>query len=194
MNLSPSRLPLWITEDITWSILWGLLAIAILTVIWIGTRQYRFLTLAGVVAALLTLLLIVEATIITDKEYLINAVYEMADHVRNNNADGIVQFVRDDNKVFAERIRRNMAQYDFRSCNLIGFSETTVEPEGSNPRTAKIGFSVWASGAPAGRLDLFQSAGVAVNLEFEKNDGHWTIEAYGYRPSNSPHPIVMFRD
>ncbi len=189
-----NKIPLWIAEDVTWAMLWGLLTIGILTVAWFGTQQFRYLIAAGGIGALLIVLLIVEASIVTDKEYLVNAVYEMADHVRNNNADGIVQFVREDNKFFAERIRRNMEEYDFRSCNLIGFSETTVEPEGSNPRTANIGFSVWASGAPAGRLDLLQTAGVAVTLEFQKNDGRWTIEAYGYRPSNSPHRIEMYRE
>ena len=189
-----NKIPLWIAEDVTWSIMWGLLAIAILTVVWMGTRQYRYLLAAGGIAGLLIVLLIVEDRIVTDKEHLINAIYEMADHVRNNNPDGIVEFVRDDNKVFAQRIRQNMDEYDFRSCSLIGFSETTVEPEGSNPRKATIAFSVWASAAPAERLDLLQTAGVVVKLEFEKNDGRWTIEAYGYRPANSPHRIEMSRE
>ena len=86
--MSANDLPLWLTEDITWVLLWGILAIGIAGFVWFVSRK----TLPLVIAILLTSLVIgavvVDVQIESDREYLERAVFEMADSVRNNDAEG----------------------------------------------------------------------------------------------------------
>ena len=134
-----------------------------------------------------------ELNVVTDKEYVVDAVYQMAEAVRTNDPDGIVQFVADENQVFANRVRREMGLYDFRSCQINGFSVVELGDEDAVPRLARVGFSVWATGNYRGRIDTLNSAIVAVELEFAKIDGNWKIQAYGYRPGNAPGNINLIR-
>lgn len=187
------NLPLWVTEDITWPVLWGLLAIGILGVIWFVTKQNRYLLGFLAVGALLITLAVVEHRLVTDKEYIVSAIVKMAEAVRQNDADGIVQFVRDDNEVFKNRIQQNMKRYKFSQCSLVKINRTDVDTAEQDPRKAVIGFAVWASGALRSRPDMFNTANVRVNLEFQKTGDRWTIEAYGYQPSIDNGKMTMVR-
>lgn len=185
------NLPLWLTEDITWPILWGLLALGLFFLFWFVTKQNRHLLGVLAVGGFLVTAVIVEQRFVTDKEFLVNAIVTMSDAVRENDAEAIVQFVRDDNEVFKNRIRNNMSKYKFSHCRLIGFNQTDVDQSDSQPQTAEMGFAVWATGAFANRPDSFHSANVKVKLDFQKSNGRWTIEGYGYQPSNDTGKISM---
>ena len=174
--------------------MWGVLLLGITSFAWFVTRQNKLLLATLAIASLMILLVYVEHQLITDKEYLWNAVYLMAECVEENDAEGVIRFVRPDNEVFKDRIRRNMKQYEFKACTVIGFSKTELAPNENSPQTADIGFAVWATGTIAGRPETFQHVNVAVRLEFKKSNGNWYIEAYGYRPSNSPGEIKLNRN
>lgn len=188
-----SNLPLWIIEDCTWPVMWGLLLIALMGFTWFLSRQSLFLVAALAVAGMLIAVVGLEMRVVTDKEYVVDAVYTMAEAVRANDPEGIVQFIDPENTIFEQRVRQEMNRYDFRSCQVNGFSRIDVDEPGHNPRLARVSFSVWATGTIKGRLDTFQSAIVAVELEFAKNNGRWTVQAYGYKPSNVPGNIVLVR-
>lgn len=192
--VTETNLPLWITEDITWPLMWGLLLLAIAGFSWFATKDFRMLFATLVIALLMILLVVVEQTITTDREYLIEAVYAMAVSVENNNADGVTQFVRPDNESFKNRIRRNMSQYDFRNCTVIGFSKSDLRPGPTENTIADIGFAVWATGSISGRPETFQTVNVRIQLEFKKTRGNWYIEAYGYQPANTTNDIQMNRN
>ena len=180
-----STLPLWITEDITWPFLWGLLATGGLAFLWFFTRQLLFMIATLVVATLLVLIVAVELTVVTDKEYILDSINQMAEYVRRNEPEGIVQFVHPENEKFRGYVNQTMARYDFRSCNINGFSGIDIDPESTSPRMADVRFSVWATGNLAGRLDTLDQGIVAVELEFRNVDGRWYVENCGYRPGNS---------
>ena len=186
-----ANLPLWLTEDITWPVLWGFLVLGILGFIWFVTRQNRFLFATVGVLSLLIGLFVIEQRFVTDKEYLVHAINQMAVAVKSNDAEGIVQFVREDNEKMRNRIFRNLERYNFIACDLIGFNRTYVDPAGKSPRKALMGFSVWGSGALKGHPETFHSVPVVVNIEFEKRGDKWTIEDYGYKPANVPGEIEM---
>ena len=173
--------------------MWGLLLVAVLGTFWFLSRQILLLVASLVVAALVVAAVCLELNVVTDKEYVVDAVYQMAEAVRTNDPDGIVQFVADENQVFANRVRREMGLYDFRSCQINGFSVVELGDEDAVPRLARVGFSVWATGNYRGRIDTLNSAIVAVELEFAKIDGNWKIQAYGYRPGNAPGNINLIR-
>ncbi len=193
LSMSVGDLPLWLTEDMTWPLLWGLLLIGIFGFVWFVTQKFRFLAIALAMVCLLIAVAVVEMKYVTDREYLVESVYEMTEHVRNNNPDGILQFVRDDNTEFAERIRSRMSQYRVEGCQLIGFREVTVDPTDTPRRKAVVAFSVLGSGSMVGYSDKIQQVPVAVELEFEQIAGKWSIEAYGYRAANSTAEINMIR-
>ena len=189
-----SNLPLWIIEDCTWPVMWGLFTVAVLGFIWFLSQRLFFLLAAIVVAGLIVATVLLEMKVVTDKEYVVNAVYQMADAVRNNDPEGIVRFVDVENQVFQNRVRQEMGQYDFRGCQVNGFSLVEVDEADAEPRIARVAFSVWASGTLRGRLETFESAMVAVELEFVKKRGRWFVQAYGYRPANSLREVVLTRN
>lgn len=191
--MSESNLPLWITEDITWPVLWLMLLLGALIVTWLVSGQFRFFGGALAIAGLLAALIVIEMNVETDREYLVNTVYEMAGHVENNNVDGILKFVRPENTGLVNRIRANMKRYDFDGCRLIGFNNSQMRVD-TEQGTALIPFSVLGSGSPASMPGQPMQGAVAVNLEFSKTNGRWTIEGYGYKPSNSTQQISMIRD
>lgn len=187
------NLPLWLTEDVTWPLLWGLLSLGAVGFVWFVTKQNRYLLGVLAIGGLLIGALVIEQRLVTDKEYLVSAITTMAEAVRQNDVDTIVQFVRDDNEVFKNRIRQSMKKYKFSHCNLVGFNRTDVDTADKEPREALIGFAVWATGSIVSRPDTFNSANVRVNLEFRKTGDRWTIEGYGYQPSNDTRKMTMVR-
>ena len=183
--------PLWITEDVTWPVMWGLLLAGILAFVWYITRQSAFFIGAAVTIGLVVFALVVEQKVTTEKEYLTDAIYTMANFVRNNDADGIVQFVRPENQMLIDQIVGTSNQYHFSGCRVIGFSETNIDDKSKSPQMAYIGFAVYASGSFAGRIESTQVGNVAVRLKFKKTNGKWYLEDYGYRPSNVLNEIEM---
>jgi len=188
-----NSLPLWIVEDCTWPVLWGVLLISLFGFAWLFSRQILALIAAVAVVGLVALTVYLELTVVTDKEYVVEAVYKMAAAVRNNDPQGIVQFVDVENKVFAHRIKQEMDRYDFRNCQVSGFSSIEVGDAGTEPRLARVQFSVWVMANYKDRLDSLQSAMVTVELEFAKKNGSWVVQAYGYKPSNVPGKINLTR-
>ncbi len=189
------ELPLWLIEDVTWPVLWGLLAIGVLGTTWFVTRRFAFLVAALICVGLLVLAVVIEKRVVTDKEQLVHTIYVLAGHVQNNNAAGILQHVDDKNVALQSRIRQNMARYDFSTCNVVGFSKVQLNPPDTAPRMADVAFSVWATGSETGRIEGLISSSVAVRLEFKKIDGQWVINRYGYvAPANAQRKIIMIGD
>ena len=188
-----SSLPLWIVEDCTWPMMWGVLLLALFVFIWFLSRQFLALVAAFAVGGLLIATIFLEMSVVTDKEQVIDAVYTMAEAVTNNDPEGIVQFIDPENESFQQRVRLEMKRYEFRSCHVNGISRVEVDGPNSEPRLAKVDFAVWASASYKGRLETLQSVIVAVQLEFVKKNDRWYVQAYGYRPGNALGKIELVR-
>ena len=188
-----SNLPLWIVEDCTWPLMWGVLFLALFVFIWLLSRKLLALVAAFVIGGLIIATVFLEMSVVTDKEHVVDAVHAMAESVTNNDPEGIVQFIDPENERFEARVRQEMKRYDFRGCHVNGFSLVEVGEPDSSPRLAHVQFSVWASGSLKSRLDTFQSAIVAVKLEFAKKNDRWYVQGYGYRPGNSLGKIELNR-
>lgn len=181
-----TSLPLWIAEDITWVFLWGFLLAGIFGFSWFVSKNNLLLISTLVTLALIVLAIFIEQRVITDREYLQNAVRTMAKSVRNNDADGIVQFIHVDNQKMIDQVRNELSRYRVSTCSLFGFNRKELLPNEKQPSSAHIGFAVFGSGQLTRYSGDTFSANVVVELDFEKKNGVWGIVNYRYRPSNSP--------
>jgi hypothetical protein len=105
----------------------------------------------------------------------------MADHLRNKNTYGILKFVREDNAKLRERIRNDISHCQVTSCSIVEFRSVDMSPPDLFPRSARLGFTVWGAGMYDGQP---HQGAVAVELLFENRTHCWTLEGYGYQPSN----------
>ena len=190
--MNPADLPLWLTEDATWPILWGIFAIGLSGFIWFLTQRVTPLIVSLVCGLLLIGVVVVESQIITDREYLVNAVYEMADAVRNNDAKGVASFVSDDLPDLQQQIYQQKELFAVHSCNVIGFRETELLPDEKSATEANIAFSVFGSGTYTSR-GWDHTGALAVNLKFKKINGQWSIYEFAYAPSNAPDKLNTYK-
>lgn len=190
--MSPTQLPLWLTEDVTWVVLWGVLAIGIFGFIWFVTHKIQPLILALISLLVVIGAMVVEHQVETDREYVIHAVYKMASAVRNNDADGVAAFVSDTLPALKNRIHNEKEKFSVNSCNIIGFRQKEMLPNEFAANEANIGFSVFGSGFHT-TSGLEHTGAVAVDLKFKKIDGQWSIVAFSYYPTNAPDKTFSFQ-
>ena len=176
-------IPTWLGEDPLPVILWGLLLTAIEGALWFMLRRKWLLILAIVIFALTLGCVITERVIVTDREQIAEAIFDMAECVRTNDTEGIIQHVQPTKASFIDRIRNEMANYDFSVCHIMGFNEQTIE--GNPHKSATFEFVVWAEGNQL-RNPLSFKGNVRVTLEFEKHGDKWYVVGYDYvYPANS---------
>jgi hypothetical protein len=190
--MEAANLPLWLTEDITWPVLWGILAIGIFAMAWFITQKITPLIFSLVCLLLLIGAVVLEYQVVTDREYLENAVYSMADAVRNNDAEGVAAFVSDELPDLKSTIHREKERFHVNGCSIIGFRESTLRPNDVNATEATIGFSVFGSGSFVSR-NLDYSGPLAVDLDFRKIKGQWSIVKFSYYPTNAPNKVRSYQ-
>jgi len=172
-----------LTEAITESpghlITIGVLLTCFAALLWFMTQK-RILAFLALLLAIGTIsIIVIERSIITDREQITENIFELADYVANGDADGVASHVAPEKTNFIKRIRDEMSRINLSECRLTGFNEETVS--GHPPDNAFFDFVVWASGNGHGHKG---TGAVRVALEFEKRDGKWLIVAYDYVPSN----------
>lgn len=173
----------WLTENPLQPVLWGILLSGIAGAFWFMLRKRALLLLAFLIFMLTIGCVITERLIVTDKEQITEAIFDMADAVKINNADGVIKYVNPTNPGLAQRIRDNMAKYRFTSCYVIGFNEQTFTEEPAD--SAMFEFIVWANVEEAVPGGVRGESNVRVTLEFEKSDGQWYVKGYDYAQANS---------
>jgi hypothetical protein len=171
----------------------GVLATAFFVMLWIMLGKRMVLLLAALIAIAATVaLVLIERRIVTDREYLTGAIYDMADSVRNNYSAGVTRYVHPDRRDIAHSIDANMNLYRVRQCTILGFNEVSISPSASPSAspTAVADFVVWAEASEV--QDGVEYAGnVRIRLYFEKRGEHWFLTNYGYQPGASQAQIQM---
>ncbi len=189
--MNPANLPLWLTEDVTWPVLWGILVIAIFGVTWFITQRMTPLLIALACGLLLIGAVVIESQVVTDREFLVNSVYQMADAVRKNDADGVASFISDELPVLKDRIHREKKLFHVDSCSVIGFRNVELLPDDRSATAANVAFSVFGSGTYTSR-SLPYTGALAVSLKFKKIKGEWSISEFAYAPSNAPDKLRTY--
>ena len=189
--MNTASLPLWLTEDVTWPVLWGLLAVGIFCFTWFLSQRIAPLVVAFICLLLVVGAIIVEMQVVTDREYLVNAVYTMADSVRNNDADGVAAFISDELPDLKATIHREKEKFQVDSCSIIGFRNTDLFPNEKQATEANIGFSVFGSGSFRSRNASYTGP-LSVDLKFKKINGQWSIVEFSYSPTNAPNKVRTY--
>lgn len=166
----------WLTENSTIPMISGAILVVILLLMAFSARD-RLLTLVAMVIAILTITVVVcERAIVTDQERITETLHVLADHVSNNNTDGILEYISQKNPQTSAKAINDMDRVNFMSCRLLG-TNYFIGPESGN-KQAEIGFVVVATGhlkgGQGGGTGNFE---ITLNLE-EESEGNWKILKY----------------
>ena len=161
----------------------GAILVVILLFMAVSGRD-RFLLFAAAGISILTITTVVcERMIVTDQEQVTEALYVLADHVSNNNADGILEYISDKNPETAARALNDMDRVVFESCRLLGTNYFNGPQPGK--KRAEICFVVVATGS-AKQGPGRGTANFKVTLNIEKeSEGNWKILTYKYESAQA---------
>ena len=163
----------WLTEDAFVPMLVGIFMATILLLMAWSARNKIVLFAALFIAAATAGIVVTEAAIVTDRETVTDMIYELAGHVRENDADAIATYISPDVPELAKKMRSEMERYEIESCSISGITDFSAK--GS---TATIDFVAWAQGKQR-RGGLKGPANPKVKLDLSKqSDESWKIIDY----------------
>lgn len=168
----------WFTENSLVPLVAGVLLSIAFCGLAFSFRDRIMLYIAIAIAALTSITVLTESLIVTDREAIIDIVYELADCVRANDMHGVIGYVSEKQEHTIRRIRSEMPKVHFDSCRVLGVANFTTS-ESDHPKTSVIDFSVWAEGR-RGR-DGRGTVRRRVQLTFEQDaDGNWWVINYSH--------------
>jgi len=166
----------WLTENSTVPMITGAILVVILLFMALSARD-RLLALAALLIGVLTIAIVVcERMIVTDQEEITQTLHVLADHVANNNTEGILGYISKQHPEVASRATSDMGKVNFESCRLLGTNYFTGPKSGN--KQAEICFVVVVSGT-ARQGHGSANFKVTLNLE-EESESDWKILDYKY--------------
>ena len=171
----------WLTENSTVPMITGAILVVVLLFMAFSGRD-RLLAFVAMGIGILTIATVVcEKMIVTDQEQITEKLYVLADHVANNNTDGILEHISKQNPKTAANAVNDMDRVIFESCRLLGTSYF-VGPESGNEQ-AEICFVVVVSGSA--KRGGGGTANFKVTLNLERESGQWKILNYKYQSAQA---------
>ncbi len=163
----------WLTEDAFVPMLVGIfMATTLLLMAW-SARNKIVLFAALFVAAATAGIVVTEAAIVTDRETVTDLIYELAGHVRANDANAIGRYISPDVPAVTKRMRSAMERFEVQSCSITGVTDFSTMGD-----KATIDFVAWGQGKQR-RGGLESPANPKVKLDLRKQpDGAWKIIGY----------------
>ena len=148
------------------------MATILLLMAW-SARNKIVLFSALFIAAATAGIVVTEAAIVTDRETVTDLVYELAGHVRANDADAIARYISPDAPELTKKMRSQMERYEVESCSISGVTDFLAQGG-----KATIDFVAWGQGKQR-RGGLQGPANPKVKLELRKqSDESWKIIDY----------------
>lgn len=166
----------WFTENSLPPLIGGsFLAIAFFLLAFLYYNKTMFKI--GLLIALITATIVmIETFIVTDKEKIVQIVYDLAKAVEKNQVDQVLKHVAPSRQDARQRIQQEMPEYIFDSCRVLGIKSFELK---NNQRQAEIVFVVYASGAHQqfGKGNAHRR----ITLMFEKQaDDSWKLIDYSH--------------
>ena len=168
----------WLTEDAFVPMLIGIfMATVLLLMAWSARNKIVFIA-ALLVAALTAGIVLTEAAIVTDRETATDLVYELAKHVRANDADAIARHISPQSPEISKRMREQMERFEVLSCSISGVTNFSIADGSAADKKATIEFVAWGQGKQR-RGGLQGPANPRVKLWLQKeSDESWKITDY----------------
>ena len=168
----------WFTENSTFPMITGAMIVVALLGLAFFAREKIMLYAALVVAALVAGTVVCEKIIVTDREEIVDCVYELANAVQSNDKAAVVAFVSRNRQDTIDRVNAEMPRYDFDSCRINGTNYFKPGPDGLG--TAEICFVVSVKVRLNPNPDPVWAQRKII-LHFEKQlDGKWRIIDYSH--------------
>jgi hypothetical protein len=130
----------WFTENSTLPMISGGILVLILLGMAFSAREKVLVYLALAIAALTAATVICERMIVTDNEKVMEAIYEIADAVEDNDRAKVVTYISKTRQDTIDRVNAEMPRYDFSSCRILGTNY--FEPADGPPKTIEVSFTV----------------------------------------------------
>ncbi len=131
----------WLTESPGLLVAVGVVSMFLLIFTLFYAPSKRLAPLFVIAGLLIVVPLVVDALVDTDGEQLKRIVRKMAQHVRQNDIDGLLRYVHPDAANCRSRIERDLPYCTFSACNVTGFQP--IEFEDTDPPTAKLTLKVF---------------------------------------------------
>lgn len=180
---------MWFTETPWPPIFIGIAGMVLLGAAWL--QNARKLYLGGFVALGLACLAIYgfERWYVTEPEKVEQRVYDLAAAVEEDDVDGVLQFIAEDQSALRNKVRVGMSQFRVDG----GLRVTDVDAHFNDERTAIIS-RLRANGTVASKLNSAASRHVATMWEFtwKKEGDQWRIVKIQRLDPLKEEPIDMF--
>jgi hypothetical protein len=169
----------------------GGLVTAILFVFWLQIPR-RGLLVATAAAVLLTVgLVVAERMVVTDRESVVNTLYEIAETVKTKDLDKLLVFIHSQ----ANHIR-NKATREYNSYRLDDVRITQVWDVEVNstrqPKTAEVAFNVLVTGSGSSPDFGTRRVPIYMVVKLEEEAGTWRVTHYKW--DRKPHRALLRDD
>lgn len=160
----------WFTENSFFPATLGIFLAVGLIGMWFASGESSMLKLGCVVALLTVATIATEILIVTDREHVESALYDMADGMRQNDFDRVFAYL--DNEELVRRARGRLRDATCHGCTITAVNEVSVSADG---REAVADFVAFAK---ASNKDFPNPVPIQrrIQLDFRKSDsGDWKI-------------------
>lgn len=162
----------WFTENAFFPSSIGIL----LTITFIGLAMSSgemLMMKIGLGIALLTALLVTtEILIVTDREQVENSLYDMASSMRQNDFDGVFEYL--DTPELIARAKKHLQGATCHACNITAINEVAVDDNGTS---ATADFAAFARASDTGHPSPVPMQ-QRIKLFFIKRDGDWKVSEF----------------
>ncbi len=169
----------WFTEEPFWLILMFFL-VAICTGVAAMARGGKWFAVASVLAIVsATTVYAIERAIVTDREMIRDSIIDLARQVATNNVEGAASHFHPDYDVTVRRVRLEMPNYIFKTCNVTAIKPIEFE-DSENPTKAEVEVRVFVNvDATNSQFRAEGMAPRAIVLSYQKTAvGDWKIIDY----------------
>ncbi|MFN3153397.1 hypothetical protein [Bremerella sp.] len=171
---------MWIFEQSLPIIIMAVIGGAILAGTMLQTGKQLFLYLLIGWIAVCALLLALEYSIVTDGERIEGVIYQIAEALEANDAEGVKQFISDDAPNLKAEAQRQMAYVQIESVKLKRNLEVTINP-GSTPIIGVAKLNVKMTGHLKNNQEWNGDFATFMVLTFQQDpDGEWRVISYQF--------------
>jgi ketosteroid isomerase-like protein len=173
----------WFTESAFFPSCIGVMLAIVFVGLAFSTGETIMLKAALVVALLITVLNVIEVSIVTDREQVENSLYDMASAMRQNDFEHVFEYL--DREELVQRARAELRDATCHSCNITAIKEVTVGQAGESAVADFVAFARASNKGFPSPTPIQRR----IKLSMEKRSGGWKIVDFetsdpraGFRP------------
>jgi hypothetical protein len=170
---------MWPLDRPEYIVIIGIVLGVIIGGLWTASGRKELLFGLVAVALFTTIWLVVERLVVTDQEAIRATLYEIARDVQSNDVQRVTRHVAKSNQSLVTRAKNELPNYDFEECRVTKVHLTDVDA-GAEPRSAVVEFNVVATGTfRQGSIEISDTVPRWIQLQMvREEDGKWRVQNY----------------